>query len=127
MKKLFLLDAAGALLSAFLLGVVLVRLESFFGIPRSTLYFLAALPVVFAMYDFYCYYKVEGSLEKYLKGIAVVNLFYCGISLLLALYHIEYITIYGWVYIIVEIIIVMALALYELKVANAQTKNTKYE
>ena len=58
-KKLFLIDGLGALVSAFFLGVVLVRLESFFGIPPFILYFLAFLPCLFAAYDFFCYLKVK--------------------------------------------------------------------
>jgi hypothetical protein len=48
-KKLFLIDGLGALLSAILLGVVLVQLEYLFGIPKSTLYFLASLPCLFTI------------------------------------------------------------------------------
>ena len=58
-KQLFILDGLGALLSAFLLGVVLVKLESVFGIPKNTLYFLAFLPCLFAIYDFYCYFQAK--------------------------------------------------------------------
>lgn len=36
-KKLFQIDAFGATLSAVLLGIVLVKLERFFGIPKQTL------------------------------------------------------------------------------------------
>lgn len=42
-KKLFQIDGLGAILSAILLGIILVRFERFFGIPVSTLYFLASL------------------------------------------------------------------------------------
>ena len=50
-KKLFLIDGLGAILSAFLLGYVLVKLERVFGIPSKTLYFLATLPMFFVIYD----------------------------------------------------------------------------
>lgn len=117
-QKLFLIDGLGALLSAFLLGVVLVKFESFFGIPASTLYLLAALPIFFALYDFYCYLKVNDTPSKFLQGIAVVNLLYCGLSIGCSLYHLETITIFGWAYIIGEVFIVIALALIEFRVAN---------
>ncbi len=123
-KNLFLLDGFGALVSAFLLGVVLVKLEVYFGIPKKALYVLAALPCFFMIYDFYCFFKVEKNLGKYLKGIAIVNLLYCCLSIGMAFYHQEVITYLGWIYIIVEIIIVVVLSLFELKVANNYIKSS---
>ena len=70
-QKIFVLDGFGAILSAILLGVVLVRLESVFGIPRQTLYLLVALPCVFAVYDFYCFYKIKKNTGAFLRGIAI--------------------------------------------------------
>ena len=112
-RKLFLIDGAGALLSAFLLGVVLVKLEAVFGIPPSTLYVLAILPCLFAVYDVYCYQKKEENARLYLQGIALMNMSYCLLSLGFALYHFESITYFGWMYILGEIFIVMALASVE--------------
>lgn len=120
LKQLFLLDGVGAIVSAILLGIVLVKLEPYFGIPKTALYLLAALPCFFAVYDFYCYFRIDKNLGKFLKGIAIVNLFYCVLSLGLAFYHQEKITYLGWTYIIVEIIIVVILAIYEWKVANKE-------
>jgi len=118
-KRLFLIDGMGALLSAFLLGVVLVQLESVFGIPSTTLYVLAALAVLFAAYDFYAYRtKNIAALGKLLKGIAIINVLYCCLSIGLALYHIDAITVLGWAYVVVEVLIVVVLAVVELKVAG---------
>jgi len=114
-KKLFLFDGFGAILSALLLGVVLVELESIFGIPRKTLYFLAFLPCLFATYDFFCYFRIETNISKFLKGIAYVNILYCLISLTLAIYHSDKLTYFGWTYISLEILIVIVLANIELK------------
>ncbi|MFK7787288.1 MAG: hypothetical protein AB8B56_19350 [Crocinitomicaceae bacterium] len=119
-KFLFLIDGIGALLSAFLLGVILVILQPLFGIPISTLYFLAALPCVFAAYDFYCYFGVKSKLGQSLKLIAIVNLLYCLLSLGFAFYHAELMTVLGWVYIVGEILIVATLAFVELKVGSQE-------
>lgn len=118
LRNLFLLDGFGALLSAFLLGIVLVKLESYFGIPKTTLYVLAALPCLFAMYDFLCYFKLEKNLEKFLKPIAIANLMYCCLSIGLTLFHFKRVTYIGWIYIIGEVIIVVSIALIELRAAN---------
>lgn len=121
-KKLFLIDGIGAILSAFLLGIVLVELNSVFGIPSSTLYLLASLPIFFALYDFYSYRKEDNKTSIRLKGIAITNWLYCFLSLGLAFFHRQTITIWGWTYIISEIVIVIALSYLELKVAGKVTK-----
>ena len=118
-KKLFILDGLGALLSAFLLGVVLVQLESYFGIPRNTLYFLDFLPCLFVVYDLFCYWRVEQNIGFFLKVIAAINVMYCCLSLGLAFYHMERITILGWGYILIEILIVLAVAILEWRVGGA--------
>jgi hypothetical protein len=117
-RKLFLIDGVGAMLSAFLLGVVLVELEDVFGIPPPTLYLLALLPCLFAVYDLYCYRKKEENIGPFLKGIAILNISYCLLSLGLAFYHYQSITYFGWAYILVEILIVLMLARLELIVSR---------
>jgi len=124
-KRLFKIDGFGAILSAFLLAIVLVKLEGVFGIPKSALYFLAFLPCLFAVYDFYCYFKINKNLGSFLKAIAITNLIYCFLSICLAIYHSEEITILGWAYILIEIAIVSGLSFIELKVAKRQTELTK--
>lgn len=122
-KKLFLIDAFGALLSAFLLGVVLVRFKNIFGIPVPVLYFLALLPLTFAVYDFYCYFKVKQNIGLFLKGIAYINISYCCISMGLAFYHYNKITFLGWSYILIEVFILITLANFELSTAKILKKN----
>ena len=118
LKKIFLIDGIGALVSAFLLGVVLVRFEAYFGIPKSTLYILAGIPCIFALFDFYSLLKVKENLAKHLKWIATANLLYCCLSIGFAFYHSSEIKNLGWAYIIGEVAIVVSLALFELKIAN---------
>lgn len=117
-KMLFLIDGFGAILSAFLIGVLLVKFENYIGIPSSTLYFLATLPILFAAYDLYCFRKQNEKLGRYLKGIAIINLLYCFLSIGFAFYHSRTITNLGWTYIMVEILIVVTLAILELEIAK---------
>lgn len=121
-KNLFLIDGLGAIISAFLLGVVLVKLESIFGIPVPTLYFLAILPGIFAVYDFYCFFRVKENIGLFLKSIAYINISYCFISLGLVIYHYKKITYLGWTYVLLEILVVMALANFQLRTANLTLK-----
>lgn len=117
-KKLFLIDGFGAILSSFLLGIVLVKFEKLFGIPSSVLYFLATIPLFFAIYDFYCYLKRHQKTALFLKGIAVLNLVYCCVSLGLVFYHFGAITNLGWIYILIEIVIVLFLTIIEFRVGK---------
>ena len=118
-KKLFVIDGFGALLSAFLLGIVLVQFESVFGIPVFTLYILASLPILFALYDISAYYSQANKTPSLLKGIAILNLLYCFLSIGFAFYHLQTITTWGWIYFIGETLIVLTLSLVEYKVAQS--------
>ena len=122
-KKTFLMDALGAAVSAILLGVVLVKLERVFGIPESTLYFLAAFPILFILYDLFCLTKNKNDLGPFLKLIAVVNITYCCLSIGMTIYHLNTITIFGYLYILIEVIITFTLAIFEYKVASKLTEN----
>ena len=126
-KKLFLIDGLGAVISTFLLGVVLGNFESIIGIPPSTLYLFAVLPIFFAVYDFYCYQKTDNSLKPFLRGIAILNLLYCCLSIGVAFYHYKTITSIGWIYILVEVSIIIILSIVELTIAKRLPKklNTK--
>lgn len=121
-KKLFQIDGFGAVLSAVLLGVVLVKLEKYFGIPKPTLFLLASIPCLFALYDFYCFTSNDKNIATLLKGIAIANIVYSVLSIGLAIYHFNTITFLGWMYIIGEIMIVTAMAILELNVANRLVK-----
>lgn len=118
LRTLFLVDGLGALLSAFMLGVVLVRFENNFGIPASTLYILAAVPCAFVIYDMYCYFKIQKNLSHYLKYIAIANLAYCILSISLSYRHLDSITRLGWIYILLELAIIIILAILELRAAQ---------
>ncbi len=117
-KKLFLFDGLGAILSVFLLGVVLVEYKTLVGIPSNVLYTLAAIPMFFVVYDAYCYFKLDSNIGTFLKSIAILNSAYCLLSLSLVFYHLETTTIYGWAYILIEILIVLFIAIIEYKVGK---------
>jgi len=117
-KKLFFIDGCGAFLSAFLLGIVLVRFEQYVGIPPATLYFLAAFPIMFTIYDWLSYLQSHNKQPQLLRGIAIFNFFYCCLSIGVAFYHYNTLTIIGWIYFLIEILIVMILANWELKIAT---------
>ena len=117
-KKLFLIDGFGAILSAFMLGVILVRFEALFCIPSSALYILAIIPLFFTLYDIYSFKQKHSKTNVLLKGIAILNLLYCCISLGFAFYRFNSITYIGWSYILIEITIILLLAFIEFSVGT---------
>ncbi|MGB0524990.1 MAG: hypothetical protein ACPGJS_18605 [Flammeovirgaceae bacterium] len=117
-KKWLLIDGCGALLSAFLLGMVLTKFQDFFGMPLRELYFLAALPCLFAIYDFTCYFFLTANWKTYLKYIAIANLMYTIISMGLVMYNYQKLTIFGILYFGSELIIILILVRFELKAAT---------
>ncbi len=120
-KQLFLIDGLGALISAFLLGVILTRFEAVFGIPLQTLYVLSIFPCIFAVYDFGCYVLVSKKDKMFLKAIAFANLLYCFISIALLFQHYDRLTYVGWIYFLLEIVIIIILARIELKIASLRS------
>lgn len=114
-RKLLLIDGLGALLSAFLLGVVLVRWEHIFGMPSKVLYPLAAIAGVFAVYSLSCHWFLTQNHRPFLKGIAIANLLYCCLTLGLVVYCYPQLMALGVAYFLVEIMIVCSLAIVELK------------
>jgi len=118
LKSLFIIDGVGAILSMFFLGVVLVRLNEIVGMPVNTLYILAAIPIAFLLYDIIALFQHPDKQQSLLRGIAVLNSIYCIISLTFLFLHHHDLTMWGWVYFILEIIVLVILVGIELKAAN---------
>jgi len=119
LKNILRLDAAGALISAVLWLCVLPYFHQALGIPMKTCYFLGLFPVLFLIYDVICLYTIQESYMRYIRIIAWANLLYCVLSILVAIMHMYSLTKLGWGYITLEIIIVIAVASYELKIARS--------
>ena len=112
-KKLFLVDSIGALLSAILIGLVLARFEPIFGMPHTVLYVLAVIPCIFSIYSFLCFLSKKRNLQSLMKIIAIANLLYCCLTVGLMIYFYQQLTIFGLIYFVLEIIIVVLLAIIE--------------
>lgn len=104
-RKLFLVDAFGAVLSAFSLGVLLVLFENHFGMPKEKLYYLAAVAVAFAVYSFRCYFRFPNNWRLFLAIIAASNFIYSLVTLCLIVLLYQDLTILGLIYFILELII----------------------
>ncbi len=111
-KYIYQIDAAGALVSACLLGVVLVKFESIFTMPKHVLQALSIAACVLALHSFLSYYLIKNK-RYYLKVLALVNTVYCCVTIRLVIYFNNVITIWDWGYFIVEIMVVLWLSSME--------------
>jgi uncharacterized membrane protein YfcA len=122
-KQIFLLDCLGALLSATLLGVVLPSFQPIFGMPHNVLYGLAALACLFAVYSFWNYRWFKEHWRPYLRGIAIVNLLYCGLTAALVIYFRQELTKWGLLYFLQEMVVIIALVVVEFKTLTRKTEH----
>lgn len=112
-RRIFLIDGAGAVLTAFLLCVVLASFESFFGMPVRVLYVLGAVAAVFAVYSFSCYCWLKRSYRSFLAAIIIANLLYAVLSLGLVIYYFPQLSNWGLLYFAGEIIVILVLVAIE--------------
>lgn len=117
-RRLFLVDGLGAIVSSFMLAVVLVKFQRFFGIPVPILYFLAIIPCILALYDSLCFFFAKVKVALYLRILAMMNITYCMLSMLLAFRHQASLSGLGWTYLIVETALVLGVAWLEWEVAT---------
>jgi hypothetical protein len=117
-QKLFLIDSLGALLSAMLLGLVLARFEKMYGMPQNMLYVLSVIPCVFAVYSFFCFLSKTENWRPLMKIIATANVLYCCLTAGLMVYFYPQLTVFGLIYFVLELIIVVSLAFIEWKTAS---------
>lgn len=117
-RRLFLVDAAGAALTAVMLGFVLARFEPYFGMPVPVLYVLAAVAGAFVVYSACCYGFLKGDRRPYLRIIALANLVYCCMTVGLVLYYYSRLTALGVLYFSLELLVIACLVYVELSVVK---------
>lgn len=122
-EKLILMDGIGALVSSLLSFIVLSGYRPVFGIPGPMLNILVFSPVAIAAYGFSCVFVFRKNIGLKLKVIAYFNAIYCLLSATSALYYGAAVTFWGWLYLLSEIAIVLALASFEFRVSKAFKKN----
>lgn len=121
-KRIFLIDGSGAVLTAFLLGVILTRFEANFGMPRKVLYPLSILACFYAFYSIGCYFFVGRNWRPFLKAIAMANLAYCCLTIGLVISLYPSLTVLGLTYFSGELIVIGGLIFIEL-LAVSKTSN----
>lgn len=118
-KRIFLIDAVGALTSAFLLAIVLVYFQTYIGLTISNLYLLAGLAALFFIYSFSSFLWAKDNWRFWMRGIALINLSYCILTLILCFLHYPEMKPLGWIYFIGESAIVLSLSWVEWRRASS--------
>ena len=121
-KNLFLIDSAGAFLTAFSLSVIVSSFNEYFGMPQRVLNFLSVIALIFCLYSLTCYFLAGKNWQPFLKAIITANLLYCCLTLALIIYNYQMLTFLGILYFIAEIIIICSLVIVELKTISQSYK-----
>lgn len=114
-KKIFLIDAIGALCTASVIGLVFPQIISIIGLPIQIIYLLAAIALAYAAYSFYCYRMLRPA-KCYLATIMIANLLYCLLTASIVVIHMDRMTNWGVLYFVAEILIILSLVMIEFKV-----------
>jgi hypothetical protein len=115
-KKIFLVDALGALLTAFNLFAVLRTFSEHVGMPKYVLTFLAVIALFFFIYSTSCYLVLTQNWKPYLKLISIANLLYCLLTIGLVLYYWQTIKAIGLIYFSVEVLVIFTLVYFEYRI-----------
>ena len=92
-QRIFLIDGIGALVSAILLGLVLTKLETLFGLPKNVLYVLSVFAFLFSIYSFTNAIINPVKPAPRLVIIAVANLLYCLLTVALLINFYQQLTV----------------------------------
>jgi hypothetical protein len=121
-KTLFLVDALGAVATAFSLFVVLRNYYTCFGMPEYILTYLSIIAISFCMYSTACFFLLKDNWTPFLRAISIANLIYCMLTMALLYIYFQELTTLGLAYFTIEILIILALVYVEWSVASAVRK-----
>jgi hypothetical protein len=120
-KLVFLIDGVGAGISAAVLLAVIQPFPVFWGIPSHVVTALVLPAILLALFSGGCYLFLKNNFGPLIRFVAVANLAYCLLVLVLALQYASVLTIMGKAYTVIELFIIGTLVYLELKVANVCT------
>ena len=70
------------------------------------------------MFDVACYNLIRRDIYRFVFALAIANYFYCVLSALIILIHLESLTTFGYIYFILEIVVILALTGIEMRAAR---------
>ncbi len=117
LKILFLIDSIGALLTAFLLLVILKYFNGYFKMPKAILIYLSIIAIFFSIYSATCFFLLKENWIPFIRIIYIANLLYCILTLGILLNYYSIITTICVIYFLLEIVIICGLVYIEYNVA----------
>lgn len=117
-KKIFLVDALGAILTAFFLFVMMRQFNEYFGMPKTVLTLLSVIAGLFCIYSTACFLFLKGNWAPFIRFIGFANLLYCFLTIALLIKYYSLVSIIGTLYFLIEIVIICGLSYVELSVAK---------
>lgn len=120
-RKIFLVDAIGAIVSVLSL-LIPYSFEEVFGMPKSVITIFISIAIVYSIYSTTIYLTKTENWKPYLTIIALLNISYCIFTGYHIFKNLNKLTLYGHLYFIGEILIILTLAFFELRISRT-TKN----
>lgn len=117
-RKLFLLDAIGALITSLILYLIIRQHALLFGVLPSASLKLSIIALVLSAYSFGCHFIVKKNHSRFLNTLATANIPYLITTLVLLTQFYERITNLGVLYFAIEAVIIVMLAMVEFRVAK---------
>ena len=107
-------------MTALVHGFVLVKWNEQIGMPENILYALALVAVFFAAYSLSSHFLKSANHWRNLRNIAIANLSFCLLSALLVTLYWSELSSLGLAYFVGEIVLVVILSMYELRLAKLE-------
>lgn len=120
-KNIFLLDSFGALLTSILLYYIFRNFNDYFGLSKDIFELLSIIAFIFFAYSISCYFLVKQNWKSFLKIICAANILYCLLTFGIILYNYETISIYGTIYFLAEIAVIIGLVTLEIKIIKSKS------
>jgi CBS domain containing-hemolysin-like protein len=121
-KKLFLLDAIGAFLTATFIGVVMRNNLETFGLPTQEAVVMSIIACIFFCFSGICYLFVNKQQYKYIFIIATANSLYVLLSFFIFFNHFKDLTPFGIMYLLSEMATIILLVTLEFSIAKKLLK-----
>lgn len=114
-KTIFLIDSLGAWLSAFFLFAVLRPYHELVGLPENVLALLAGIAISLSVFSLSAYFWARTKWRVFLGTVALMNTLYVLFTLVILVIHRETLSLWGLLYFIGELFIVLTLIGVEIR------------
>ncbi len=120
-RNIFLLDSLGALLTSILLYFILRNFNDFFGLTKDIFEYLSIIAFLFFIYSLSCYFLIKQNWKSFLKIICAANILYCLLTFGILIYNYESVSIFGSIYFLAEIAVIIGLVTLEIKIIKSKS------